>query len=134
MNQVINEFYLPFLCHDYNTLDEFDCDDMDGPITGFSSVGQIAIMSSQGKLDFDASGKLSGYVPDFLNGDGTATSTQESLDHGFTDVDRRRAVTSFLAALAVTYGANDTNGTNSWEVTHVGEANGGTFVSDNPIA
>ena len=133
MNQVINEFYLPFKCHNYNTMKEFECDEMDGPITGFSSVGQIAIMSSQGKLDFDSSGKLSGYVPDFLNGVGTETSNQESLDHGFTDVDRREAISNFLTALAATYGANDTNGSNSWGVTHVGEANGGTFVSDNPI-
>merc|ERR1711871_1668230 len=133
MNQVINEFYLPFKCHNYNTLKEFECDDVDEQITGFSSVGQIAIMSSQGKLDFDKDSKLPGYVPDFLNTKGTATSAQETVDHGFSDIDRRQAVSDFLAALAKTYGANDTNTSNSWEVTHIGESNGGTFLSDNPI-
>merc|ERR1711871_806045 len=133
MNQVINEFYLPFKCHNYNTLKEFECDDVDEPITGFSSVGQIAIMSSQGKLDFDKDSKLPGYVPNFLNTKGTATSAQETVDHGFSDIDRRQAVSDFLAAPATTYGANDTNTSNSWEVTHIGESNGGTFLSDNPI-
>jgi class 3 adenylate cyclase len=142
-NHIANEYYLPFICHDHITKKEVECSDRDHPLTGFSPAGQILLLSSHGKLDFDSDGSLAGYSAPFLRSQGTATVSDAAkgklpgispLNHGFKDADRRRAVSDFVAQLAATYGANETdNGTNAWTITHVGEANGGMNFYDNPI-